>query len=78
MGYAEITLKLPTDYSEKLLEKKITDEISNKNFSFHIIRRSLDARNKRDIHFLTKIGVTADNLSGNEPATTHLEIPDRR
>ena len=78
MGYAEITLKLPTDYSEKLLEKRISEEISCRNFSFHIIRRSLDARNKRDIHFMTKIGVIADNLSGKEPVTTHLEIPDRR
>lgn len=78
MGYAEITLKLPTDYSEKLLEKRISEEIQCRNFSFHIIRRSLDARNKRDIHFLTKIGVIADNLSGKEPVTTHLEIPDRR
>ena len=78
MGYAEITLKLPTDYSEKLLKKLISKEISNENFSFHIIRRSLDARNKRDIHFLTKIGVTSDNLSGNEPAIEKLQIPDRR
>ena len=78
MGYAEITLKLPTDYSEKLLKKLISKEISNENFSFHIIRRSLDARNKRDIHFLTKIGVTADNLSGNPPVITKLKIPDRR
>ena len=78
MGYAEITLKLPTDYSEKLLEKKISEEIPDRNFSFHIIRRSLDARNKRDIHFLTRIGVTAGNLSGKEPETSHLEIPDRR
>ena len=78
MGYAEITLKLPTDYSEKLLKKLISKEIGSVDFNFHIIRRSLDARNKRDIHFLTKIGVTAGNLSGNEPVIEKLQIPDRR
>ncbi len=78
MGYAEMTLKLPTDYSEKLLKKLISKEICSENFNFHIIRRSLDARNKRDIHFLTKIGVTADNLSGKEPAIENLQIPNRR
>ena len=78
MGYAEITLKLPTDYSEKLLKKLISKETGSIDFDFHIIRRSLDARNKRDIHFLTKIGVTAGNLSGNEPVIEKLHIPDRR
>ena len=78
MGYAEITLKLSTDYSEKLLKKLIAKEICNENFSFHIIRRSLDARNKRDIHFLTKVGVTASDLPGKEPEIEKLVIPDRR
>ena len=78
MGYAEITLKLPTDYSEKLLKKLISKETGSVDFNFHIIRRSLDARNKRNIHFLTKIGVTAGNLSGNEPVIERLQIPDRR
>ena len=77
MGYAEITLKLPTDYSENLLRKRIAEEISDKNFSFKIIRRSLDARNKRDIHFLTRIGVTSENLSGNPPEIQKLEIQER-
>lgn len=78
MGYAEITLKLPTDYSENLLRKKIAEEISDRNFSFKIIRRSLDARNKRDIHFLTRIGVTSENISGNPPEIQKLEIPERQ
>ena len=78
MGYAEITLKLPTGYSEKLLKKLISKETGSVDFTFHIIRRSLDARNKRDIHFLTKIGVTADDLSGKEPEIENLVIPDRR
>ncbi len=74
MGYAEITLKLPTDYSEDLLRKKIGEEISSRNFTFRILKRSLDARNKRDIHFMTRIGVTSDNLSGNTPEIQKLEI----
>ncbi len=78
MGYAEITLKLPTDYSEKLLKKLVSQEIGSEDISFHIIKRSLDARNKRDIHFLTKIGVISDRLSGNEPVIEKLLIPDRR
>ena len=77
MGYAEITLKLPTDYSEDLLRKKIGEEISSRNFTFRILKRSLDARNKRDIHFMTRIGVTSDNLSGNPPEIQKLEIIKR-
>jgi len=77
MGYAEITLKLPTGYSETLLRKKISEEISSSDFSFRILRRSLDARNKRDIHFLTRIGVTSDDLSGNPPEIQKLEIIKR-
>ena len=77
MGYAEITLKLPTGYSENLLRKKISEEISSSDFTFRILRRSLDARNKRDIHFLTRIGVTSDNLSGNPHGIQKLEIIKR-
>lgn len=77
MGYAEITLKLPAGYSENLLKKKISEEISSRNFTFHILKRSLDARNKRDIHFLARIGVTSDNLSGNPPEIRKLEIIKR-
>ena len=77
MGYAEITLKLPTGYSENLLRKKISEEISSSDFTFRILRRSLDARNKRDIHFLTRIGVTSDDLSGNPPEIQKLEIIKR-
>lgn len=78
MGYAEITLKLPTDYSAGLLEKRIAEEIHGGNFTFHILRRSLDARNRRDIHFLARIGVTSDTLSGNPPEIRKLEIVRRR
>lgn len=75
MGYAELELALPTDFSQEFLAKRIASEISTKSFKFQILKRSLDARNKRDIHYLVRVGVTSDTLGGEAPATESLELP---
>lgn len=75
MGYAELELALPTDFTQELLAKRIASEISTNSFKFQTLKRSLDARNKRDIHYLVRVGVTSASLGGEEPATETLELP---
>lgn len=76
MGYIELAFKLPTDYSEKLLRKKITKELKTDNFSYLIENKSLDARNKRKIHWLIKVGITSESIQNEVFTTTHvLNIP---
>ena len=49
MGYEEIILKLPTDYSEDQLRGEIEKELKIKEFSWQIKKKSLDARKKNNI-----------------------------
>lgn len=75
MGYHEITLKLPTDYVDELLREEIEKELKISNFSFQIAHKSLDARNKRKIHWHLCVSVISDELKGNRPARApSLEI----
>jgi uncharacterized protein len=76
MGFKELTFKLPTDFSEKQLERKIAKTLRINNFSFQIENKSLDARNKRNIHWLVRVGVSSKGLKGpDQSAEQSLEIP---
>ena len=75
MGYHEITLKLPTDYVDELLREEIEKELKISNFSFQIENKSLDARKKKNIHWLLRVSVISDELKGDRPARApSLEI----
>ena len=75
MGYQEITLKLPTDFTDKLLRKKIRKDLNITDFSFQIAHKSIDARNKKKIHWLLYVSVISDELKGDRPARApSLEI----
>ena len=79
MGYKEITLKMPTDYSEAQLQKEIENTLKIKNFSYHIARKSLDARKKGNIHWNLGISVLSDEIEGGEPVVPpSLTIPYRK
>ncbi|GBE40623.1 D-amino acid dehydrogenase small subunit [bacterium BMS3Bbin09] len=76
MGYQEITLKLPTDYTDKLLKKKIRKDLDITDFSIQIAHKSLDARNKKKIHWLLRATVISDELKDERPAPApSLDIP---
>jgi uncharacterized protein len=62
MMYKDLTLKLPTDYSENELHVSISQKINLKGFSFEILKKSLDARKKGNIYWLLNIRVFSDNL----------------
>ena len=49
MGYREIELSLPTAYTDEELKKIISGKLRVSDFSFQVVNKSLDARNKRNI-----------------------------
>ncbi|MFC2151933.1 NAD(P)/FAD-dependent oxidoreductase [Bacteroidota bacterium] len=67
MGYKQIILKLPTDFTTVQLEKKIRKELRVQNFSYQIENKSLDARKKHNIHWVVRATVTSKELKGSEP-----------
>lgn len=66
MGYKEVDLKVPTVYTDELLRQTIEKQLRIKQFSFQIINKSLDARNKRKIHWYIRIGVRSPHIKGDE------------
>ena len=66
MGYQEINLKMPTAYNEEQLRNAIAKILHHKEFTFQVINKSLDARNKRKIHWFMRIGVSAPHIKGGD------------
>ena len=76
MGYKEISLKLPPDYTEDQLKRRIGKELNIRSFSYQIDSKSLDARKKDNIHWLTRVAVSSEELKGTSiPVIPLLEIP---
>jgi uncharacterized FAD-dependent dehydrogenase len=60
MGYKTISLKMPTAYDEEELRKKLERQFRFKDFSYTIENKSLDARNKNNIHWEMRVLVSSD------------------
>ncbi|MCX8055888.1 MAG: FAD-dependent monooxygenase, partial [Ignavibacteria bacterium] len=52
-----IEIRLPIEYSKAELEQKIARTVGSDLFSYDIVLKSLDARNKRDIHWKIRINI---------------------
>ncbi|MBI5204224.1 MAG: FAD-dependent oxidoreductase [Nitrospirae bacterium] len=79
MGYREISLKLPTDYNEDELRKGIGKELGIQEFSYQIENKSLDARKKDNIHWLVRVLVLSDEVTGDVLVPSpSLDIPYRK
>jgi len=79
MGFREISLKLPTDFTEEALKRAISRSLKIKEFTFRLEKKSLDARKKDNIHWVVKAAVTSKELKGGEiPLQAGLEIPYRK
>jgi uncharacterized protein len=79
MGYREISLKLPTDYSGEQIRAQIAKELHIRDFTFQIENKSLDARKKTAVHWLIRVGVLSPELKGGEPEDLpSLDIPFRQ
>ena len=76
MGYKEISLKLPPDYTEAQLKRRIGKELNIRAFSYQIDSKSLDARKKDNIHWLIRMAVSSEELKGTPRLLVpSLEIP---
>jgi uncharacterized FAD-dependent dehydrogenase len=78
MGFKIITVKLPTDYNEEQLNKKIGKQLRIKNFSYQLENKSLDARNKNYIHWMIRVIVNSAELKGELPEKPSLSIPNQK
>ena len=76
MGYQEISLKLPTDFSDDQLRSLIAKELDIREFTYQIENKSLDARKKSNIHWLVRVAIKSPEISGGEPdVSPALDIP---
>ncbi len=79
MGYTQISIKAPTAYNEDMLRQMIARQLKIRRFSFQIEGKSLDARNKRNIHWLLRVAVVSDEIKGGEvPQAESLDIPFKK
>jgi uncharacterized protein len=81
MGYQELVLNLPTDFTEELLRREIGRRlgIAVSEFSYQIVKKSLDARKKSDIHWTVRAGVTSPGITDPPPeAVPDLVIPHQK
>ncbi len=78
MGYQELALKLPTDYTDEQLQRKIRKKLGIEAFTWQIERKSLDARKKNAIHWQLRVVVSSPELKGDAPQTAPiLNVPAR-
>ncbi len=76
MGFQEITIKLPTDYNDQALQAAVKRLLGINEFTYQVEGQSLDARKKSNIHYLVRVGVLSDEISGGEaPQYPTLDIP---
>ena len=79
MGYKLVALKAPTSYTDDWLRNAISHNLGIREFSFVIENKSLDARNKNNIHWLLSMAVFSDEIKGGQaPAIEILQIPSRK
>ena len=74
MGYKHISIKIPLGYDEVFLKKKISHKSGLKDFTYAIESKSLDARNKSNIHWQMRVLVSSDKLKGDDLLTPELNI----
>ncbi|OIP01742.1 MAG: hypothetical protein AUJ98_03295 [Bacteroidetes bacterium CG2_30_33_31] len=75
MGYKYIQINLPTNYSEDELRKHVQKQLGINEFSIKIDKKSLDARNKNNIHWQLSVNIVSNQIkSDNYFAPKSLEI----
>jgi uncharacterized protein len=76
MGYGECELKMATDFSDEDLHKRIGKTLGISEFTYQIETKSLDARQKGNIHWLLRVGVLSPEISeGAPPVPVSLDTP---
>jgi len=76
MGHREISVQLPTDYTEAELKEVIAKKLRIKEFSYEPLKKSLDARDKGDIYWNVRLSVFSQEIKGGTPELPEsLNIP---
>ena len=79
MGYKQLSLQLPPDYSPEQLRHKIAKALHIRDFSWQITHKSLDARKKSFVHWEIRLLVNSPEIKGGEPIQQPaLDIPLRK
>ena len=79
MGYKEIEIKIPVEAGAEGIKKAIRKKAKISNFSYQIVRKSLDARNKRNITWQMRVGIESDQIrEGTKPVFELIEIPKKK
>lgn len=75
MGYKSVEIKLPVGASEEELKKMIARQIDLQDFTYQIDLKSLDARNKKRIHWIIRANVTSNAFPDTPDQIAKLIIP---
>jgi len=79
MGNKYISVKMPSGYDESHLRKKIEGYIRSKDFTYIIETKSLDARNKNNIHWQMRLLVTSEAIDISVAVSkVELVIPHKK
>ncbi len=81
MGYRNLQIKLPTDYSNDEIRQLIQKQLGVKDVAFEIEKKSLDARKKDNIHWLVSLIVSSGQLKGEAyipPETLNIQYKKRK
>jgi len=79
MGYKRISVKMPTGYDKDRLRKKVEHLLNIDDFNFTIENKSLDARNKNNIHWELRLLISSDAFIQDDfPVKAKLEIPHKK
>ena len=79
MGYKNLQIKLPTDYSDYEINQAIRKQIGSVDFTFQIEKKSLDARKKNNPYWQVNLIVSSESLKGeNYKPSPPLSIPYKK
>ncbi len=73
IGHKELEIKLRPGYREDAIENMVRKKFRINKFHYEIERKSLDARDKKDIHWLLKLSVFSKELKA-VPMENRLEL----
>lgn len=74
MGFRYVELQLPTNFSADELRAQIAKRFAINEFTFQIESQSLDARNRANIHWLVRAGVSSEALATIDAAPIAADL----
>ncbi len=78
-GVKELQINIETNYTDEALKKIICKELNIRDFSFQILKKSLDARKKTNIHWSLKLEVVSKEFEHSDfVAPETLEITRKK